>query len=51
MNRYSMGEPKPVWYHGSWYWFPTIAERDEFIREMNEYDQRRHEGRTGEYIA
>lgn len=51
MNRSSFGEPKSVWFHGRWIRFSSPADRETFIREMNEHEKQEHCRRTGEYIA
>lgn len=46
-----IGEPRKIWYEGRWYEFSTSSERDELIRDMNESEQKKFQGRTGEYVA
>lgn len=47
----SFGEPKSVWFHGLWIRFSSPADREEFIRDMNEHEKQAHQVRTGEYIV
>jgi hypothetical protein len=51
MSRRRFGEPKSIWFHGQWIKFSSSADREEFIREMNESEKQAHVARTGEYIA
>lgn len=51
MSRQSVWEPRKVFYQGRWYEFPTYAERDEFIRDMNEADLQTYTQRSSDYIA